>query len=99
MVQEPPAAMDPLARLIEVAASFAVSVPPHVDVAGVAGAVVVVSTSKPAGKLSVNATPLSAVLAFGLLILKVRRVVLPVKMGLAVNDLAMTGGSITVNDA
>jgi len=34
----------------------------------------------------------------GLLIEKVRLVVLPVKMGFAVRDLAMTGGAITVSD-
>src|SRR4030095_16143487 len=57
-----------------------------------------VATVKPAGKTSVNATPVSAVPVFGLLIVNVSVVVLPVKMGFAVNALLMTGGSITVSE-
>ena len=54
------------------------------------------ATDKPTGRTSVKAMPVSAVEVFGLLMLKLRVVVLPVKMGFAVNALAMTGGSITV---
>ena len=99
MVHEAPPANEVLARLTVVAALLAVSVPPQVDVAGVAGLVVVVSTTKPLGKVSVNAIPVRVVLAFGLLILKVRSVVLPVKIGFAVNDFAIAGGSTTVRAA
>ena len=54
------------------------------------------ATDKPTGNTSVKATPLKAVDVFGLSILKLRVVVLPVKMGFAVKDFARTGGSITV---
>ena len=51
---------------------------------------------RPDGKTSVKATPIKAVDVFGLSILKLRVVLFPVKMGFAVNDLAIIGGSITV---
>ena len=51
---------------------------------------------RPDGKTSVKATPIKAVDVFGLSRLKLRVVVFPVKMGFAVNDLAIIGGSITV---
>ena len=75
------------------------SVPPQEFVGAVTGAVVVVSTTRPAGKLSVKERFESAVLALGLLMLKVSKVVSPVKIGLAVNALEITGGAITVREA
>ena len=56
------------------------------------------ATDKPAGKTSVKATPVRIVDAFGLTMLKLRVVVLPVKIGFAVKDLLMTGGAITVSE-
>ena len=64
-------------------------VPPHTEN-------VPSATDRPNGKTSVKATPLKAVDVFGLSRLKLRVVVFPVKMGFAVNDLAIIGGSITV---
>jgi len=66
-------------------------VPPHISKTPSA-------TDNPAGKVSVNATPVKAVPVFGLVIVNKRVVVLPVKIGFAVKDLAITGGSITVSD-
>jgi hypothetical protein len=57
-----------------------------------------VATTKPLGKESVKFTPVSAVAAFGLLIVKDKVVEVPVRIGLAVKDFAITGGAITVND-
>src|SRR5437899_507863 len=77
-VQVDPAAGDavsvPPERLIEVAPAFAVMVPaPHEPVMfGVA------ATTTPAGRLSVNATPLSALAVFGFVTVKLR-VVVPFK--------------------
>ena len=78
------------------APSFAVSVPPQVFVGLVAGAVVVVSTTSPAGRVSVKERSESAMLGFGLLMVKVNNDVSPVKIGFALNALAITGGAITV---
>ena len=52
-------------------------------------------TSKPAGKVSVKVIPVNVVDVFGLVIEKLRVVVLPVKIGFAVNDFWITGGAIT----
>jgi len=57
-----------------------------------------VATTNPPGKVSIKVIPVSVVAELGLLIEKVRLVGLPVKMGFAVKDLAMTGGAITVSD-
>lgn len=54
---------------------------------------------KPSGKTSVTATPVKAVEVFGFVMVKFNVVVLPVKMGLAVNDFEMTGGATTVREA
>lgn len=56
------------------------------------------ATDKPAGKTSVKATPVRVVDVFGLSMLKLSVVVLLVKIGFAVNDFAITGGSITVSE-
>lgn len=59
-----------------------------------------VATTKPEGKLSVNATPVSATpFAGGLVIVKVRDVEPPNPMLAAPNALAMTGGLATVRFA
>ncbi len=57
-----------------------------------------VATTRPAGKLSVNPTPVSVVDVLGLLMEKFRAVVSPVKMGFSPKLLAMMGGAITVSD-
>lgn len=92
--QLPAAASEPpLSETVSCAgALFAVvSVPPHCGDDPFA-------TSKPAGRVSVKLIPVSAVEVFGLVIEKLSVVLLPVKMGFAVNDLAMAGGATTVND-
>src|SRR5260221_4089095 len=68
-----------------------VNVPPHCELEDV-------TTSKPVGKVSVKLTPVSAVAVLGFVIVNDRLVVFPVKIGFAVKDLAITGGSITVSD-
>ena len=55
-------------------------------------------TSNPAGRVSVKLIPVRVADMFGLLMEKVSVVVLPVKMGLAANDLAITGGATTVSE-
>ena len=58
---------------------------------------VVDASFRPAGKLSVNATPLSALAVFGLVTVKLS-VLLPLSgMLLGLNDLLMVGGAITVS--
>lgn len=90
---EPAAKLAPL-KLTEDEPAVAVAVPPQVFVnAGVA------ETSKPLGRESVNPTPVNAVAALGLLMDRVNVVEFPVKIGLAVKDLLITGGSITVRAA
>ena len=61
------------------------------------------ATIIPAGRLSPvtageNCTPVRFVAVLGLLMVNVNAVLVPVKMGFAVNALAITGGSITVSD-
>jgi hypothetical protein len=76
----------------------------------VAGAVVVTvppphagelpfTTVKPAGSTSVNATPFSVVVVFGLVIVNVNTLVLPSGIVAASNALAIDGGPTTVNVA
>jgi len=93
-LQEALAASVPLARLTLPAPATAVAVPPHV-LANPFG----VATTSPAGKESVNATPVSARLALGLLIEIVSDV--PPFSGIvaAPNTFAMVGGAATVTDA
>ena len=55
-------------------------------------------TTSPPGRVSVKLTPISDVLVLGLLMEKLRTVLLPVKMGFAVKAFAITGGSITVSE-
>ena len=90
IVQVPPGAADvPFARETVPEPAAAVTVPPHVSVTpGVA------AIAKPAGKLSLNATPVSAAkLAAGLATVKVK-VVLPLVSGIvaAPNALLIVGG-------
>jgi hypothetical protein len=54
------------------------------------------ATSRPLGRASLKFTPVKDEPVFGLVIVKLSVVVLFVKIGFAVNDLAITGGSITV---
>ena len=55
------------------------------------------ATDKPAGNISVKVTPVRGVELFGLTILKLSVVEVPIKMGFAVKDLLITGGSTTVS--
>jgi hypothetical protein len=82
-------------RLTEVAPAVAVIVPPPQDPVRPFG----VETTRPAGKLSVNATPVNDWLAFGLLIVKLSEVLPPTGMLAAPNDLVMAGGVATLKFA
>src|SRR6185503_11817355 len=90
-VQLPLAAIVPPLRLIEPEPAVAVTVPLQVllNPFGVA-------TTKPAGRLSVKATPLSATPVFGLVIVKVSVVTPFSGMVAAPNCFAMDGGETTV---
>ena len=93
MAQDAPAdKLTPL-KLTEEEPAVAVAVPPQVLDKPFGDA-----TTKPLGSESVKLTPVSATLVLGLVMVKLRLVVFPVKMGFAVKDLAMTGGATTVND-
>jgi hypothetical protein len=93
-VQEALATRVPLERLVEPAPDTAVAVPPHVlfRLLGVA-------TTNPAGKLSVKATPVSVIAAFGLVTLKVKEVVPFSGIVAAPNALVIAGGLATVRFA
>lgn len=93
-VQLVPAAMAPAVRLTVTEPAVAVGTPPQV-LANPLG----VATTKPAGKLSVKATPVSAVVPFGLLIVNVSEVVPLSGMLAAPNALLMVGGDTTVRVA
>src|SRR5690349_21655093 len=69
MVQEPPAAIAPPVNLTWLDPAVAVTLPWQTPLRPLG-----VATTSPAGKLSVNATPVSARLAFGLLIENVKLV-------------------------
>jgi hypothetical protein len=88
----PPTPTVPPVRVI-VDGAVVVKVPPHaVDVE--------VETVTPAGRTSVNATPVSdTVLAAGLVIVKARLDVAPTGMVLGVKDLAIDGGATTLIEA
>jgi hypothetical protein len=84
------AARVPPERLTVDAPAVAVAVPPHVfESEGV------LATTRPAGKLSVKARPVSARLEFGLLTLKVSEVVPFTATDAAPNALAIDGGVAT----
>jgi hypothetical protein len=78
----------PPLRLIEVLPAVAVNVPPQPSLAfGVA------ATCRPAGKLSVTATPLKAVPVFGLVMVKVKLIVPLTGTLAAPKALLMLGGA------
>jgi hypothetical protein len=85
-VQDAVAGSVPPDRLALDDPAVAVAVPPHVldNAFGVA-------TTKPAGNVSVNATPDNAVVAFGLVIEKVKLVVPPTGIDAAPKALAIDG--------
>ena len=90
-MQEALAASVPADRLTLDEPAVAVAVPPHVLLRfGVE------ATTNPAGKLSVNAMPLSATLVFGLLTLNVSEVVPFNGMLTAPNALVIVGAEATV---
>ena len=94
-VQDDPAAGDavnvPPDRLMLPLPATAVIVPlPQVPVMfGVA------ATTRPAGRLSVNATPLSALKVFGFVMVKLSVLFALSAMLVGLNDLLMVGGAIT----
>jgi len=91
IVQEPFAARVPPVRLMEPEPAAAVVVPPQllVNPFGVA-------TTKPAGRVSLKATPVSAIDAFGFEMLKVSEVEAFSRMLAAPKALVMVGGVATV---
>jgi len=92
-VQLPLAAIEPPLNAI-VSGAVVVNVPPHWVVEEAA-------TVKPAGRVSVTATPVKAVPAFGFVIVKLNVVVPFNRMVAAPNDLLIEGGAttVTVSDA
>src|SRR6478609_1681184 len=94
MVQEPFAASVPPERLMEPDPAAAVVVPPQVLERPFG-----VATARPAGRVSENATPVSARLVFGLLMLKVNDVLAFSRMLAAPNALVIVGGVPTVRFA
>src|SRR6478735_6261211 len=96
-VQEPPAAIVPPERLTTEKPDTVpvVMVPAPHDPVRPFG----LATASPAGSVSPKPTPVSATVAFGLVIVKVS-VVVPFRLMVAApNALAMLGGPITVTDA
>src|SRR5262249_38887342 len=86
-VQVALAASVPVARLTEPAPPTAVAVPPQLLLK-----LGVEEMTRPAGRLSVNASPFNATLVFGLLMLKVSEVVPFSGMLAAPNDFVVDGG-------
>src|SRR6201999_685962 len=93
-VQEPLEGSVPAERLTLPDPAVAVAVPPQVLLIPLG-----VATTNPAGKLSVNASPVSARLVFGFVMLKVSEVVPFNGMLAAPNALVMLGGVATVKFA
>ncbi len=92
IVQEVFTASVPPERLIDPDPATAVAVPPQVLVSPLG-----VATTRPAGRLSVKATPVSGiVLAAGLVIVKLSEVEPFSAMAAAPNDLVMVGGVATL---
>src|SRR5258708_2561782 len=93
-VHEALTASVPPAKLTDVALATAVVVPPQVLFAfgGLA-------RFKPAGRLSVNATPVRATFEFGFWIVKVKVVKPPIGCKGALNSLVIVGGAATVRFA
>jgi len=93
-VQDALAASVPPDKLADPAPATAVAVPPHVllKLLGVA-------TTSPAGRLSVNASPVSVTPVFGFEMLSVRDVVPFKGIVAAPNDLVIAGGLATVRFA
>jgi hypothetical protein len=94
IVHEPFAASVPPARLIEPEPAAAVAVPPQLLVSPLG-----VATCRPAGRVSVNATPVSARFVFGLLMLKVNDVLAFSRMLAAPKVFVIVGGVPTVRFA
>ena len=89
--QEPFAASVPPARVTDPEPAAAVTVPPHVVVKALG-----VATASPAGRASVNATPVSATPLLGLLMVKLSEVELFSRTLARPNALAIVGGVATV---
>ena len=92
--QEAPGASVPPARLTLVAAATAVAVPPHELVRPGVG-----PTTTPAGRLSVNARPVSVTFVFGLDRLKVSVVVPPSGITDTPKTFVIEGAAATVRFA
>jgi len=86
VVREPPVRAIVLGAVV-------VSDPPHAVVGPL------VSTVKPAGKVSVKLMPLNELLIFGFVMVKVSVDGFVVKMDAGEKDLASAGGAITVSEA
>lgn len=94
-VQEPLAAIVPPLRLITFVPAVAVIVPPPQVPVRPLG----VEITKPAGSVSLKPTPVSVVVVFGLLMVKLSEVEPFSGMLAAPNALMMTGGATTVMEA
>lgn len=94
-VQEAEAASVPPVRLTEDDPAVAVMVPAPQEPVRPFG----VATTSPAGKLSVKATPVSELVVFGLVMVKLNEVVPPTAIVDAPKDLVMVGGVPTLRFA
>src|SRR3982751_4360005 len=90
-VQAPLDEIEPLDRLIAPEPGDAVAVPPQVEIKPLG-----LATTKPDGRASVKATPVSAAKLFGFVMEKLTVVVPPGRNLLGTNALLMDGGAITV---
>jgi len=90
IVQLPFAAIDPPVSVITLPPEVPVIVPLHCGVGTFAASVM------PPSNVSVKATPVNAIVVFGLVIVKVNVDVPPAGIGFGENDLAIEGGATTV---
>jgi hypothetical protein len=93
-VQAPLAEIEPPERLMEPEPGAAVGVPPQVELKPLG-----LATTKPGGRVSVKATPVSVAKLFGFVMEKLTVVVPPGRNLLGTNVLLMDGGAITVSVA
>src|SRR5215471_2065787 len=87
ITQLPPAGIVPPLNERDVSSGLGVKVPPH-PLLALAG----LATTSPAGNVSVNATPVNATVAFGLVSVKVRADAWVVERNPPVNALVIVGG-------
>ena len=93
-MQLPPAAIEPPERLIVPEPGLAVAVPPQLEFTALG-----VFTIRPAGRVSVNATPVSAAVALGFMMVTLTVVVPPGRILSGEKLLLTTAGATTASAA